>query len=103
MARKISMKQALNEALDQEMARDPRVIVMGEDIVGGMGAAGEQDAWGGVQPHACAWPYYNRASHNIELFHLKKIVAVPRNLSHHSRVSIYYWSFFQKKIYLYSL
>ena len=30
MARKISMKQALNEALDQEMARDPRVIVMGE-------------------------------------------------------------------------
>ena len=48
MARKISMKQALNEALDQEMARDPRVIVMGEDIVGGMGAAGEQDAWGGV-------------------------------------------------------
>ena len=37
MARKISMKQALNEALDQEMARDPRVIVMGEDIVGGMG------------------------------------------------------------------
>ncbi len=37
MARKISMKQAINEALDQEMARDPRVIVMGEDIVGGMG------------------------------------------------------------------
>ena len=27
MARKISMRQALNEALDQEMARDPRVIV----------------------------------------------------------------------------
>ncbi len=48
MARKISMKQALNEALDQEMARDPRVIVMGEDIVGGAGAAGERDAWGGV-------------------------------------------------------
>ncbi|MGH8430983.1 MAG: alpha-ketoacid dehydrogenase subunit beta, partial [Solimonas sp.] len=37
MARKISMRQALNEALDQEMARDPSVIVMGEDIVGGMG------------------------------------------------------------------
>jgi pyruvate/2-oxoglutarate/acetoin dehydrogenase E1 component len=48
MARKISMKQALNEALDQEMARDPRVIVMGEDIVGGAGGAGERDAWGGV-------------------------------------------------------
>jgi pyruvate/2-oxoglutarate/acetoin dehydrogenase E1 component len=48
MARKISMRQALNEALDQEMARDPAVIVMGEDIVGGMGGDGEKDAWGGV-------------------------------------------------------
>jgi pyruvate dehydrogenase E1 component beta subunit len=48
MARKISMRQALNEALDQEMARDPSVIVMGEDIVGGMGGDGEKDAWGGV-------------------------------------------------------
>lgn len=48
MARKISMKQAINEALDQEMARDPSVIVMGEDIVGGAGGDGERDAWGGV-------------------------------------------------------
>jgi pyruvate/2-oxoglutarate/acetoin dehydrogenase E1 component len=48
MARKISMRQALNEALDQEMARDRSVIVMGEDIVGGMGGEGEKDAWGGV-------------------------------------------------------
>jgi acetoin:2,6-dichlorophenolindophenol oxidoreductase subunit beta len=48
MARKISMRQALNEALDQEMARDRNVIVMGEDIVGGMGGEGEKDAWGGV-------------------------------------------------------
>jgi pyruvate dehydrogenase E1 component beta subunit len=48
MARKISMRQALNEALDQEMSRDPTVIVMGEDIVGGMGGEGEKDAWGGV-------------------------------------------------------
>src|ERR1700754_2743851 len=48
MARKISMRQALNEALDQEMARDASVIIMGEDIVGGMGADGEKDAWGGV-------------------------------------------------------
>jgi acetoin:2,6-dichlorophenolindophenol oxidoreductase subunit beta len=38
----------LNEALDQEMARDKTVIVMGEDIVGGMGGEGEKDAWGGV-------------------------------------------------------
>ena len=48
MARKLSMKDAVNEALDQEMARDPSVIVMGEDIVGGAGGDGERDAWGGV-------------------------------------------------------
>ena len=48
MARKISFKEAINEALDQEMTRDPTVIVMGEDIVGGSGSPGEDDAWGGV-------------------------------------------------------
>jgi acetoin:2,6-dichlorophenolindophenol oxidoreductase subunit beta len=48
MSRKISMKTAINEALDLEMRRDPTVIVMGEDIVGGTGANGEDDAWGGV-------------------------------------------------------
>ncbi|MDO5102608.1 MAG: alpha-ketoacid dehydrogenase subunit beta [Lautropia sp.] len=48
MARKISMKQSINEAIDQEMSRDPTVIMMGEDIVGGAGAGGEMDAWGGV-------------------------------------------------------
>jgi len=31
----------------QEMERDPTVILMGEDISGGTGAPGEQDAWGG--------------------------------------------------------
>lgn len=48
MARKLSMKMAINEAIDQEMQRDPNVIMMGEDIVGGAGAGGEMDAWGGV-------------------------------------------------------
>ncbi len=48
MARKITYKQAINEALAQEMARDTSVIAMGEDNVGGMGAEGEKDAWGGV-------------------------------------------------------
>ena len=48
MARKLSYKDAINEALDQEMARDSSVIVMGEDIVGGTGSPGEADAWGGV-------------------------------------------------------
>ncbi len=48
MARKLSFKDAINEALDQEMARDEKIIVMGEDIVGGTGSPGEEDAWGGV-------------------------------------------------------
>ena len=30
------------------MRRDPTVIVMGEDIVGGAGGSGEEDAWGGA-------------------------------------------------------
>ena len=48
MARMITFKQSINEALAQEMARDETVIAMGEDIVGGMGGDGEMDAWGGV-------------------------------------------------------
>jgi acetoin:2,6-dichlorophenolindophenol oxidoreductase subunit beta len=47
MARK-SFREAINEALRLEMRRDQRVIIMGEDVAGGIGAAGEQDAWGGV-------------------------------------------------------
>ena len=47
MAKK-SFRQAINEALAQEMRRDPTVVVMGEDNAGGMGAPGEDDAWGGV-------------------------------------------------------
>ena len=44
---KKSYRQAINEALRQEMERDHRVILMGEDVAGGMGAPGEDDAWGG--------------------------------------------------------
>jgi pyruvate/2-oxoglutarate/acetoin dehydrogenase E1 component len=47
MARIITYQQAINEALDQELTRDPSVIVMGEDIAGGSGTDGEMDAWGG--------------------------------------------------------
>ena len=47
MARIITYQQAINEALDQELNRDPSVVVMGEDIAGGSGADGEMDAWGG--------------------------------------------------------
>jgi pyruvate/2-oxoglutarate/acetoin dehydrogenase E1 component len=48
MARKITYMQAINEALDQEMTRDETVVVFGEDVVGGTGSPGEDDAWGGV-------------------------------------------------------
>ncbi len=44
---KKSYRQAINEAIRQEMERDHRVIMMGEDVAGGAGAPGEQDAWGG--------------------------------------------------------
>ena len=47
--RVIQYRQAINEALMQEMERDPDVIIMGEDIAGGAGRedAGVLDAWGG--------------------------------------------------------
>jgi pyruvate dehydrogenase E1 component beta subunit len=44
---KKSFRQAINEALRQEMERDQTVIIMGEDVAGGLGAPGEDDAWGG--------------------------------------------------------
>src|SRR3954449_7839639 len=43
-----SIRQALNEALAQEMRRDPRVVVIGEDVSGGAGTQGQRDAYGGV-------------------------------------------------------
>lgn len=46
--RKISYRKAINEALAQEMERDSTVIIMGEDVAGGAGGQGEDDAWGGV-------------------------------------------------------
>ncbi len=45
--RQISFIQAVNEAIEQEMERDERVFVMGEDIAGGAGRPDKQDAWGG--------------------------------------------------------
>ena len=45
--RQISFIQAVNEALRQELLRDPSVIVMGEDIAGGGERDDFQDAWGG--------------------------------------------------------
>jgi pyruvate dehydrogenase E1 component beta subunit len=48
MSRRITYQQAINEALAQEMERDPSVVLFGEDVAGGAGAPGDDDAWGGV-------------------------------------------------------
>ena len=42
MARNITYRQAIHEALAQEMERDETVIVMGEDNAGGTGSPGEE-------------------------------------------------------------
>ena len=43
-----SIRQALQEALLSEMNRDPRVVIIGEDVSGGAGTEGGRDAAGGV-------------------------------------------------------
>src|SRR5215208_4812236 len=43
-----SIRQALNEALRQEMRRDSTIIVIGEDVAGGAASEGQRDAYGGV-------------------------------------------------------
>ena len=45
---KKTYSQAINEALRQEMRRDPNVIIMGEDVAGGHGGSGETGGVGGV-------------------------------------------------------
>ena len=47
--REIQYRQAINEALRQEMERDEDVMIMGEEIAGGAGREhlGIVDAWGG--------------------------------------------------------
>ncbi len=46
----LSFSQALNEAMRQEMRRDPKVILMSEDVAGGANVEHLQgdEAWGGV-------------------------------------------------------
>jgi 2-oxoisovalerate dehydrogenase E1 component len=48
-SRELMYSQAINEAIRQEMRRDPTVVIMGEDIAGAPGRAhlGFVDAWGG--------------------------------------------------------
>jgi acetoin:2,6-dichlorophenolindophenol oxidoreductase subunit beta len=47
MARVVTYMDAIGEALEQEMRRDPAVIAFGEDSIGGMGCGGQLgNAWG---------------------------------------------------------
>ena len=42
------LREAINQTLHEEMARDPNIVIMGEDIVGGAGTAGGPEAIGGI-------------------------------------------------------
>jgi len=42
-----SYRGAIRETLGQELRRDEKVILIGEDMAGGAGGGGEDDAWGG--------------------------------------------------------
>jgi len=43
-----TFREALNEGMRDAMLEDQNVILLGEDIAGGLGSGGEQEAWGGV-------------------------------------------------------
>lgn len=45
---KINIRQALHDALQSEMRRDPNIVVIGEDISGGAGCGGGRDTFGGA-------------------------------------------------------
>jgi pyruvate/2-oxoglutarate/acetoin dehydrogenase E1 component len=42
------MREAILETIREEMRRDPTVMMLGEDLVGGMGTAGGPEAIGGI-------------------------------------------------------
>ena len=50
---KIMFKDAINQAIVQEMERDESVILMGLDVAGAAGTEQERDAWGGVLGPSC--------------------------------------------------
>jgi acetoin:2,6-dichlorophenolindophenol oxidoreductase subunit beta len=45
---KMMYRDAIRNTIFQEMQRDERVVVLGEDVVGGMGTAGGPEAIGGI-------------------------------------------------------
>lgn len=58
---KKSIREALNEAMHLEMKRDHRVVLIGEDVSGGQGCSGVEDAMGGVMGVSRGlYPLYGR-------------------------------------------
>jgi len=45
---KMTIREALSHTIREEMERDPNLIILGEDIVGGHGTAGGPEAIGGI-------------------------------------------------------
>ncbi len=45
---KMNIREAINQTIHSEMERDPDILVLGEDIVGGNGTAGGPEAIGGI-------------------------------------------------------
>ncbi len=43
-----TMREALNDVMHAEMARDDKIIVLGEDVAGGAGGTGVEEAAGGI-------------------------------------------------------
>ncbi len=44
----MTIREVINQTIHSEMERDPDILVLGEDIVGGMGTAGGPEAIGGI-------------------------------------------------------
>ncbi len=45
---KMNLREAIAKTIHDEMARDDSIVILGEDIVGGMGTAGGPEAIGGI-------------------------------------------------------